>query len=75
MLHAMFHGNRPACSGEVFEGFYHTWAWRSLSFPLPKDALIGLLFLRCLKSVHGGQRTPDHGYTISSPSEPPAPVS
>ena len=50
MLHTMFHGNRPAGSGEEdFEGFYHIWAWRpswscdpdaanKLSPPLRKEA-------------------------------------
>ena len=50
MLHTKFRENLPAGSGQdIFEGFYHIWAWRpswscdpdaanNLSFPLPKEA-------------------------------------
>ena len=47
MLHTKFRENRPAGSGEDFEGFYHIRAWwlslscdpdaaNKLSFPLPR---------------------------------------
>ena len=49
MLHTKFHGNRPAGSGKIFEGFLYIRAWRpswscdpdaanKISFPLPKEA-------------------------------------
>ena len=51
MLHTKFRGNRPAGSGEDFDGFYHIWAWRpswscdpdtanELTFPLPKEVYV-----------------------------------
>ena len=36
MLHTKLRGNRSTCSGKIFEGVYHIWAWRS-SWTVPSN--------------------------------------
>ena len=88
MLHTKFRGNWSTGSGKDFlkgDGGHlgHVTHMQRTNFHSPypwKWLLLAKWFWRrCLKIVDGRTttdgRTPEHGYTISSPSEPAAQVS
>ena len=68
----------PVPGKKIVEGFSPSWscdpdAANKLSFPLPKEAPINLALIgqsvleKIIEILDDDGRTPEHGYTISSP--------